>query len=505
MDDVDERSRLLPHQPDEDSGDASAATSPRPETSASFPRRNLIHCILILTLKFLFLLSFHFQLGPLLTVLTRNVCHREHPELEPGSPECFLYGEVRSELVLFTRWNYALNNVPGILTALPYGFLADRYGRKRGLYLSLVGVALAQLFSIIISFWPDVFHYRLALISPFFMFIGGGSVVFSALLFAMLSDLAPDAYRTTTFFGIAGSVIASEQLAAPLVPILSEKNIWLPVFVGISLYIPIIAIALYLPETLDRKALPDVMAPDLADAAPDNQEARDIDVQNHGRPSWIHWWRSFTQGIHSFRVAALSMFWGDRQVTLLLLTVFLTVLGQGATYIQSQYINRRFEWSWSTIYYLIYYWAALSAVLVLLLLPAVNYHLTTKMAMLPQKRDLLLARMGIILLIVGYLVVGLAETSSFMLIGLGISCFGFPLEYILRGLLAQLVEGQKHGLLFTSIALVQNLGTIFTYLLMTLCFDLGEAGGGRWLGVPFLTATFFFALAMATLYYIRVM
>ncbi|KAL9471549.1 hypothetical protein ACSS6W_009490 [Trichoderma asperelloides] len=421
MDDVDERSRLLPPQPDEDSGDAPAATSPRPETSAAFPRRNLIHCILILTLKFLFLLSFNFQVTTLLTVLTRNVCHREHPEFDPGSPECFIDGEVRSELVLFTRWNYALNNVPGILTALPYGFLADQYGRKRGLYLSLVGVALSQLYSIIIYFWPDVFHPRLALISPFFMFIGGGSVVFSALLFAMLSDLAPDAYR---------------------------------------LYIPIVAIALYLPETLDRKALPDVVAPDLADAALDNQEARDIDVQNHDRPSWIHRWRSFTEGIHSFRVAAISMFWGDRQVT---------------------------------------------AILVLLVLPAVNYYLTTKVAMSPKKRDLLLARIGMIPLIVGYLVVGLAETSSFMLIGLGISCFGFPIEYILRGLLAQLVEGQKHGLLFTSIALVDNLGTIFTYLLMTLCFDLGQAGGGRWLGVPFLTAAFFFALATPILYYIRVM
>lgn len=161
MDHVDERSRLLPHQPDEDSGDASAATSPRPETSAAFPRRNLIHCILILTLKFLFLLSFNFQVGPLLTaVLTRNVCHREHPELDPGSPECFIHGEVRSELVLFTRWNYALNNVPGILTALPYGFLADQYGRKRGLYLSLVGVALAQLCSIIIcKFFSFLFSF----------------------------------------------------------------------------------------------------------------------------------------------------------------------------------------------------------------------------------------------------------------------------------------------------------------------------------------------------------
>lgn len=148
---------------------------------------------------------------------------------------------------------------------------------------------------------------------------------------------------------MAGSVIAAGQLVSPLVSILSQKNIWLPVFIGVSLYIPIVAIALYLPETLDRKALPDVVAPDLADTALDNQEARDIDVQNHDRPSWIHRWRSLTEGTHRFRVAALSMFWGDRQVTFLLLTVFLTVLGEGATYIQSKYITRRFELSWSTV------------------------------------------------------------------------------------------------------------------------------------------------------------
>ncbi|KAL6910979.1 Spc98 family domain-containing protein [Trichoderma evansii] len=345
MDDVDERSRLLPQQIDEDSGDAPAATSSRPEISAAFPRRSLIHCILIFILSFLFLSSFFFQLTPLLKALTRNICHRVRPDLDPDSPECYFGEGVKPELVLFTRLNYVFNSLPGILSALPYGYLADQYGRKRGLYLALVGSALAQLSCIIIYFWPDVFHYRLALISPFFMFIGGGTLVFASLLFTMLSDIAPDAHRTSTFFGMSASMLAAGQLVSPLTSRLMLKSIWLPVFVGISLYIPIIAIALYLPETLHLKALPDAAAPDSADTALDNQEERDIDIDNHERPSWIHRWRSFTEGVYRFRAAALSIFWGNRQVTLLLLTMLLAHLGEGAQSSLLLYVYGRFGWN----------------------------------------------------------------------------------------------------------------------------------------------------------------
>lgn len=140
-------------------------------------------------------------------------------------------------------------------------------------------------------------------------------------------------------------MLAAGQLVSPLTSSLMLKNIWLPVFVGISLYIPIIAIALYLPETLHLKALPGAGAPDLADATLDNQEERDIDIESHERPSWIHRWRSFTEEIYGFRVAALSIFWGNRQVTLLLLTMLLAHLGQGAQSTLLPYVYGRFGWN----------------------------------------------------------------------------------------------------------------------------------------------------------------
>lgn len=148
--DVDERSRLLPDQPDQGPEQVPATTSSRSETSTAFPRRHLVYCILIFIVSFLVTSSLYLQVIPLFDLLTRSVCHRLHPEYEPGSPECFLDAEVRAELMLVEQVSYVFTILPGILTAVPYGFLADQYGRKHGLFLSIVGLVLAQASNIIV-------------------------------------------------------------------------------------------------------------------------------------------------------------------------------------------------------------------------------------------------------------------------------------------------------------------------------------------------------------------
>lgn len=152
--DVDERSRLLPDQPDQDPERVPATTSSSSETSAAFPRRHLIYCILIFIIEFLVVSSSFLQVIPLFDLLMRNACQRRHPGYEPDGPECFMDGEVDEELMLVTRLSYVFTILPGILTAIPYGFLTDQYGRKFGLFLSLVGLVLAQAFTIIVGKFP---------------------------------------------------------------------------------------------------------------------------------------------------------------------------------------------------------------------------------------------------------------------------------------------------------------------------------------------------------------
>lgn len=94
------------------------------------------------------------------------------------------------------------------------------------------------------------------------------------------------------------------------------------------------------------KALLDDVAPDLAEAALANQEERDGDDGNHNSPWWTRWRRSFIEGLPRFREAIVSVFWSNRQVALLLLTLLVVSAGKGAEIILIQFVNWRFEWDW---------------------------------------------------------------------------------------------------------------------------------------------------------------
>jgi MFS family permease len=150
MADADERTRLLPDQPDQDLERVPVTISPRPEINAAFPRRHLFYCILIFFTSFLVTSSSFLQVIPLYELLSRAICHHLHPEYDPDGPECFIDGQIGEELVLVTQLSYVFTFLPGILTAIPYGFLADQYGRKFGLFLAIVGLVLGQAFNIII-------------------------------------------------------------------------------------------------------------------------------------------------------------------------------------------------------------------------------------------------------------------------------------------------------------------------------------------------------------------
>jgi hypothetical protein len=48
-------------------------------------------------------------------------------------------------LALITGWKETFDQIPGIILALPYGFMADRIGRKRVVMLSLLGLMMQEI------------------------------------------------------------------------------------------------------------------------------------------------------------------------------------------------------------------------------------------------------------------------------------------------------------------------------------------------------------------------
>lgn len=143
-------------------------------------------------------------------------------------------------------------------------------------------------------------------------------------------------------------MLVFELIGSPLTSYLMSIDTWLPIFVGLSLYIPILIGASCLPETLgvsqteQKPAWVRPTGPNMS-----GSERHDLErEQQTRRHSWI---RKFGAGLARRWFNASSIIRDNAQVSLLLLTFLITVLGNEAQDMLLQFARRRFGWSWSQV------------------------------------------------------------------------------------------------------------------------------------------------------------
>lgn len=93
--------------------------------------------------------------GALLTIpehvlAEEMLCRKYHPDIESGKDPRCKDDDVQNELSFINGWSITLILLPGVLTAVPYGLLADAYGRRLGLALAVLGVLLQQISTLVI-------------------------------------------------------------------------------------------------------------------------------------------------------------------------------------------------------------------------------------------------------------------------------------------------------------------------------------------------------------------
>lgn len=103
-------------------------------------------------------ISEYFVLAPRVRVYESILCTdyylRENPSLvgDDGSvPEQFCKVDyVQGQIAMIQGWNLFFQSIPAILLPIPYGYLADKYGRKWFMALSLFGCILAYAFELFV-------------------------------------------------------------------------------------------------------------------------------------------------------------------------------------------------------------------------------------------------------------------------------------------------------------------------------------------------------------------
>lgn len=140
-----------------------------------------------------------------------------------------------------------------------------------------------------------------------------------------------------------------ELIGSPLIPVLMKIDTWLPIFIGLSLYMPILICALCLPETLGVEQPPELKPtwahPPGVRMSRSEQAPSEIEHQT-GIFSWL---RKSSAGCSKGWYTTSLVIQENASVSLLLLTFLLTVLGNEAHDTLLQFARRRFGWSWSEV------------------------------------------------------------------------------------------------------------------------------------------------------------
>lgn len=87
----------------------------------------------------------------MLEIMEGIICRSLHPDVDNtlNNPIC-KRADVQSEFAELQGWSLPFALVPGLVTAIPYGTMADKHGRRLVLCLAIVGIVIAQLLGIVI-------------------------------------------------------------------------------------------------------------------------------------------------------------------------------------------------------------------------------------------------------------------------------------------------------------------------------------------------------------------
>jgi len=178
------------------------------ETKPHQPHPKFLRVVILCVLSiFLIEVGDYMQRAPFMRILEDILC-RQYYSSSPTLPTFpHLDGKlqipessckvplIQSELAMLRGWDQMFSCIPGILVAVPYGVVADRWGRKLVLVMGVAGILLALVWTLGVAYWSESVDIRWFWAGNLFLFVGGGSSVIKAMFYAMIADVAVEERR----------------------------------------------------------------------------------------------------------------------------------------------------------------------------------------------------------------------------------------------------------------------------------------------------------------------
>jgi hypothetical protein len=160
---------------------------------------------LYITLVFIFLIDLFGFLGEIakIRVYEGVICRQYYQKHDPSRfgddgnvPEklCKI-PDIQSNLAQLRGIMSFLEESVTILFVVPYGIVADIYGRKLIALIAIIGMLLADMWVVLVVYTWRVMPAKSILAANAFKLIGGGNNVALAMFYALVADITPPKYR----------------------------------------------------------------------------------------------------------------------------------------------------------------------------------------------------------------------------------------------------------------------------------------------------------------------
>ncbi|KAG5981008.1 hypothetical protein E4U55_003401 [Claviceps digitariae] len=410
-------------------------------------------------------------------------CRHYLPNSTAASPMLCKSDEANAEFFTIENWKDHLGMLVGLLTAVPYGLAADRFSRRNLLALSIGGILISMAGEIIVCLFPNFFALRLVWLAVLFTLIGGGPLIFSALVFAIASDISSNVQRVIVFFLVEALFIAAAALSQPLYTTLGNNNSWLAVYIGLATTCISTILVLFLPATRDLASL--------AELNPRNDSTRrDDGPVTVASKLYSHVKNAAKRMLSIGRLVTIE----NKRLGLLLLGAFLFYMSHYSPVITVFYLIKRLNWALSDadLVSIVKLWSKLAVVTVVLPITSL---ILNRLHYNPVQKDLWLARGIILAVVAGLVITGFSNGRAMVIIGTILLSPDSAFIPVARSLLV-LFNGEQHtGLLFTLVGAMQSLSLLVGLPFLLWLFKVGSNWGAMWYGLPFFVLAILTALA----------
>ncbi|CAF9907139.1 MAG: hypothetical protein HETSPECPRED_007049 [Heterodermia speciosa] len=451
-------------------------------------KTRIISCIFCL--HFLINFSRYIVEVPLIRLFEIAICDRYFHAEAIDEKSCKL-ARIQNDLAIVVGWRFCFDALPILLTAIFYGRLADKHGRRLVLFLSCLGLVCSLVWIVVVCYANQVLPIKLVWVSSAFLLVGGGQRIAKSMVFVILADILEQPERTRYMYLLA-SIPHLTTLVAPLSANLFMRiNIWIPFAIAVVCLILSFFVIWAMPESLilhpvditphiasvdsTSTLLDDDQTSSLEEASPQNTAEQDDIVKTASDKSWSQ---------TSADIRALIRVSG---LPLCLALSFLRPIAIVSRAFVYQHASESFGWPMSSTTWLRFAQATSSSLATLVLLPLISAYLGQR-AFRAKRLDLNAIRLSLLITSVGFAIIWRSGASWVLLVGLFVCGLGEGFEPSVKGLATSLIGSSSNARLLTLVTGLEVTAKLIGGPLMARLFSIGRDEGHGSDGICFLAS-----------------